>query len=378
MYDVIVIGLGGMGSAAAYHLAARGKRVLGLEQFGVTHDRGSSHGESRVIRQAYFEDAAYVPLLLRAYELWDQLERETDTHLLTITGGLMIGAPESSVFAGSLASAEAHGLAHEVFDAEEIRRRYPPLRPEPGVVALYETMAGFLHPEQCIRAHVQRAEAMGASLHFEEPVVAWSASGRGVSVTTERATYEAERLILAAGPWMPQLLDGLGLPLTVERNVLYWFDPIGGIDPFRAERFPIYIWELNSGVHFYGFPAVEKGPGGVKVAFFYRGAECTPNTIDRHVSDREVAAIRDVLADRIPALDAPLLSAATCMYTTTPDHDFIVGLHPSHDNVVIASPCSGHGYKFASVIGEVLADLATEGRTRHDIGMFDVNRFRDQ
>jgi len=378
MFDVIVIGLGGMGSAAACHLAARGKRVLGLEQFGVAHDRGSSHGESRVIRQAYFEDEAYVPLLLRAYELWEQLERDSGMELLTITGGLMIGSPESSVVRGSLDSARMHGLAHEMLDAKELRRRYPPLRPQPGVVALFETMAGVLHPEQCIRAHLKRAETMGATLHFAEEVVTWRASAGGVSVTTTRATYEADRLILAAGPWMPQLLADLGLPLTIERNVLYWFDPIGGIEPFRADRFPIYIWEIETGAHFYGFPAVETGPGGVKAAFFYRGAQCTPDTIDRQVSDHEVAAIRDVLRDRIPALNAPLLATATCMYTTTPDHNFIVGLHPGHDNVVIASPCSGHGYKFASVIGEILADLATGGATRLEIGMFDARRFRNQ
>lgn len=375
MFDVIVIGLGGMGSAAACHLAARRKRVLGLEQFGVAHDRGSSHGESRVIRQAYFEGEGYVPLLLRAYELWEQLERDSGTHLLAITGGLMIGSVESSVVKGSLTSARAHGLPHEVLEAGEIRRRYPPLHPGPGVAALFEPMAGVLHPEQCIRAHLQRAESMGASLHFKEPVVTWSASARGVSVTTTRATYEAGQLILAAGPWMPQLLTGLPLPLTIERNVLYWFDPIGGIEPFRAERFPVYIWELETGAHFYGCPALDAGPGGVKVAFFYRGAQCTPDTIDRNVSQEEVAAMCEVLASRIPALNAPLVSTATCMYTTTPDHDFIVGLHPGYDNVVVASPCSGHGYKFASVMGEVLADLATEGVTRHDIGMFDARRF---
>jgi sarcosine oxidase len=375
MYDVIVIGLGGMGSAAVHHLAARGKRVLGIDQFGVAHDRGSSHGESRMIRQAYFESPAYVPLLLRAYELWQQLERDTDTPLLTITGGLMLGAPDSSVFAGSLDSARRYGLDHEVLDAAGIRRRYPALQPENGVVGLHERKAGFLHPERCIRAHLRRAEALGATLQFEEPVIAWEASDRGVRVTTTRATYEAGRLILAAGPWAPQLLADLDLPLTIERNVLHWFDPLGGIDGFRADRFPVYIWEVDHETQFYGFPAVDEPPGGVKIAFFYRGAPCTPDTIERTVSAEEIARMRDAIAQRIPALNGPLLATATCMYTTAPDHHFLLGLHPHHANVVIASPCSGHGYKFASVIGEVLADLATEGKSRHSIELFDVTRF---
>jgi sarcosine oxidase len=287
----------------------------------------------------------------------------------------MLGNAQSSVFAGSLASARTHGLAHEVLDAPEIRRRYPALRPKPETVALYERMAGFLHPERCIRAHLAHAEAMGATLRFEEPVVAWEASDRGVRVTTARATYEAERLILAAGPWAPRLLASLHLPLTIERNVLYWFDPIGGIEPFRADRYPVYIWELESGAQIYGFPAVDASPGGVKVAFFHRGSPCTPESIDRQVSADEVAQMREALADTIPALNASLLATATCMYTTAPDHHFLIGLHPEHANVVIASPCSGHGYKFASVIGEVLADLATDETSRHDIELFDVTRF---
>jgi sarcosine oxidase len=328
-----------------------------------------------MIRQAYFEGEAYVPLLLRAYELWERLERDTEERLLTITGGLMLGRQESSVFAGSLASAQAHGLKHEVLDAVAIRARFPAFRPSAETAGLFEYNAGFLHPERCIRAHLKQAEAHGATLRFDERVLDWTATEAGVRVNTSGGSFEAERLILSAGPWLPELLGSLDLPLTIERNVLYWFDPIGGTEPFRIGRFPVYIWELATGSHFYGFPAVDDGPGGVKVAFFYRGASCSPDTIDRHVSEAEVEAIRAALADTIPALGATLRATATCMYTTAPDHDFVVGLHPEHANVVIASPCSGHGYKFASVMGEVLADLAIDGRSRHGTAMFDVNRF---
>ncbi len=386
-YDVIVIGLGGMGSATAYQLAGRGRRVLGLERLAPAHSQGSSHGKSRIIRQAYFEHPAYVPLLLRAYELWEQIERETGITLLTITGGLMIGRPDSAVVVGSIRSAREHGLFHEVLDAAELRRRFPPLTPPDGVVALREARAGFVHPEASVSAHLKRAVELGAVLRFEEPVLSWEAapSGDRVVVTTERGRYEAERLVIAPGAWALELLADLGLPLEVERQVMCWFEPVGGVEPFRPDRFPIYIWEADDEMVIYGFPAQPGPPGGVKVALHYApvGQEqpeaCTPQTIDRQIHQEEVARLRGYLADRIPALGAgALVDAVTCMYTMTPDHHFIIGAHPAHRQVVIASPCSGHGYKFASVVGEILADLATDGVTRHPIGLFDPCRFWEE
>jgi len=374
-YDVIVIGLGGMGSAAAYHLARRGLRVLGLERHTVAHAFGSSHGHSRIIRQAYFEDPAYVPLLLRAYELWHELERDSGATVLTITGGLMLGAPESQTVAGALRSAREHGLRHELLDAGDIRRRFPPLHPANGTVALYEPMAGFVRPEASVAACLRRAAALGADLRFEEPAHAWQVRHGNVLVTTGRGIYTAGRIIISAGPWAPQLLAELGLPLVVERQVLHWFEPEGGVAPFLPDRFPIYIWEEADGTQFYGFPHQEGAPGGVKVALFRAGGPCHPDTIDRTVHTDEIAAMRTAIARRIPALNGRHLSAATCMYTTAPDHHFIVGLHPHHPEVVIASPCSGHGFKFASVMGEILADLAATGATRHPIGLFDPRRF---
>ncbi len=373
-YDTIVVGLGGMGSAAAYQLASRGRRVLGLEQFTPAHSQGSSHGKSRIIRQAYFEDPSYVPLLQRAYELWDQIERESGQRLLTPTGGLMIGTADSRTFGGSLRSAQTHGLPHEVLDAGDLRRRYPMLRPDSDTMALYETRAGVLDPEATVWAHLQRAMASGADLRFGQSVTGWEADGDGVRVITAGGTYRAETLVLTPGPWAPQLMADLDLPLTVTRQTFYWFAPIGGGAPFAIGRFPIFIWEVEDGNQIYGFPE-QPGQPGVKAAPFYHGPSGDADTIDRLVRDADVDYARALLSRYIPALGGDVVNTATCLYTETPDHHFVLSLHPRHLNVAIASPCSGHGYKFCSVIGEILADLATTGTTGHPIGLFDPARF---
>jgi sarcosine oxidase len=372
IFDVIVIGLGGMGSATAYQLARRGKRVLGLEKYTPAHNLGSSHGKSRIIRQAYFEHPAYVPLLMRAYELWEQIEQETGKNLLTLTGGLMLGLPESETVAGSILSAREHGLEHEILDAREIKRRFPPLQPNPETIALYEKKAGFVHPEHSVSAHLQRATELGATLHFEEPALSWEASGSGVRVTTANGCYEAEKLAIAPGAWATDIFN-FNLPLTVERQVMYWFEPIGGIEPFLSDRFPVYIWEADDKVKFYGFPAQDGN--GVKVAFFYKGVACTAESIDRTVKTEEIQQMRQYLAERIPALNSNCLQTSTCLYTNTPDFHFVIAPHPQYSQVAIASPCSGHGYKFASVVGEILADLVIDGKTRHPLDLFAPTRF---
>lgn len=371
-FDVIVIGLGGMGSATAYQLAQRGQRVLGLEQFTPPHDRGSSHGKSRIIRQAYFEHPSYVPLLLRAYELWQQIEQETAEEVLIITGGLMIGLPESPTVAGSLRSAKQHGLAHQVFTAEEIHRRFPLLHPNPATIAVYEAKAGFVRPEASIHAHLQRAAELGAELHFAEPVLDWVATETGVEVTTAEGKYQADKLVIAPGAWASRLLK-LDVPFVVQRQVLYWFQPASSLELFSCDRLPIYIWEAEDGVQFYGFPA--DGDAGVKIAFFRMGQDCTPETITRTVHDHEIAKMRAYISEYIPALNGKLLNATTCMYTTVPDEHFVIGLHPNYPQVTIASPCSGHGFKFASVVGEILADLAVAGETKYPLDLFSPTRF---
>ena len=352
-----------MGSAAAAHLAARGQRVLGIEQFQPAHTNGSSHGKSRVIRLAYFEHPAYVPLLRRAYELWRRLQADSGRQVLQMTGGLMIGMPDSDVVAGSLRSAREHHLAHELLDAAGIHRRFPAFTPRQGTVALYEHEAGTVFPEEAIRAHLDAAKNSGAQLHFDERVDDWHVLPSGtVELITSRATYTCGKLVLSPGPWASSVFKIDWLPLEVEPQMLYWFEPEGGAAPFAAERFPIYIWDMGGNVQFYGFPADEADR--VKVAFF-RSAK-----IDE-------TSMRDVLEPCIPALArGTLVDSVSCKYTLTPDRHFVIDRHPDYDQVVIASPCSGHGFKFATVIGEILADLAIDGATRHPIELFAVSRFR--
>ncbi len=379
IYDTIVIGLGGMGSATAYQLARRGKRVLGFEQYTSGHTLGSSHGESRIIRQAYFEGVEYVPLLLRAYELWQQLEQDAGCsgELLHITGGLMIGAAESATFAGSLHSATTHHLPHEVLELADLRRRFPLFQPQQPLLALYEHNAGVLHPERTVQTHNAQAQRFGADLHFAEPVQHWHAhpDGSGVTVQTTRGSYTANTLVISGGAWAARLLADLELPLVVERQVMYWVQPQGGAAAFAAPNFPLFIAELSPDVQPYGFPAQDGPDGGVKVALFRDGPPCTPETLERNVAPTEFDRLRGYFAALIPALDAPLLRATACMYTTTPDEHFIVGLHPHHPQVAVAAGFSGHGYKFCSVMGEVLADLASAGSTHHPIELFAPHRF---
>jgi sarcosine oxidase len=370
-FDAIVVGLGGMGSAAAAHLAARGLRVLGLERFGPAHALGSSHGGSRIIRQSYFEDPAYVPLLQRAYELWEQVERDTGADLLTVTGGLYLGRPHSRTVAGALESARQHDLPHELLDAAEVRRRFPTLQPVDGEVALYEAIAGYVRPEASVSAHLELAARAGAELRFEEPVTSWEAND-GVRVTTATGSYEAERLVICPGAWAPRLLDDLGVPFTVERQVMYWFQPAGGAA--RYERHPIWIHHADDDLQLYGFPALDGPDGGVKTAFFRRGSVTTPEAIDRVVHPDEIAFMAERLDAFAPGMPGTFLRGAACMYTTTPDEHFVVAVHPAHENVTVACGFSGHGFKFVPVIGEILADLATTGSTAHAIDLFDPRR----
>lgn len=371
-YDVIVLGLGGMGSAAAYHLAARGQRVLGLERFTPAHDKGSSHGGSRIIRQSYFEDPAYVPLLLRAYELWEALARDSGRDVYRLTGGLFIGPPDCLTVAGSLRASRQWELAHEVLDAREIRSRFPHFTPNSEDVALYEAKAGFARPELTVSAHLALAENAGATLQFGEQVIDWAETAGGVAVRTALGTYTAGQLVICPGAWAPQLLADFGVAITVERQVLYWLDPVGGTTSFTDH--PIFIDENASGMQVYGFPAIDGPRGGVKVAFFRKGVECTPETIDRTVHPHEVREMRDRVGQLLPALDGPCLHSATCMYANTPDQHFVIARHPECAHVTVACGFSGHGFKFVPVVGEILADLAVDGATDHPISLFDPTR----
>ena len=374
LYDVVVVGLGGMGSAAARHLAARGQRVLGLERFTPAHDRGSSHGASRIIRQSYFEDPAYVPLLLRAYELWEEAEKESGADLLTLAGGLYLGPEDSTTVAGSLAAAREWDLPHEVLDGAAVRARFPTFTPAPGEVAVFEERAGFVRPERSVATHLDLAARDGADLRFGRQVRAWKADGDGVRVRTDDGEFAAGHLVVCPGAWAPRLLADLGVPLRVERQVQHWFAPAGGVDPFVDH--PVYIAEQAGGNQIYGFPAIDGPSGGAKVAFFRRGQETDPDRLDRAVTADEIAEMQARLRDTLPGLgDGTPLKQVACMYTTTPDEHFVIAPHPAHRHVTVACGFSGHGFKFVPVVGEILADLATEGSTRHPIALFDPRRF---
>jgi sarcosine oxidase len=370
-FDVIVFGLGGMGSSAAHRLAERGQRVLGLERFAPGHDKGSSHGRTRMIRQAYFEDPCYVPLLWRAYELWRDLERAGGQTLLTVTGGIVLGLPDSEVVTGTLRSARQYDLPHEYLDAGQIRTRFPVLTPADDTVGVYEERAGFVAPDTAQTVMHGLATRAGAMLRFNERVVDWHAtSGGGVRVTTISDTYEAGQLVIAAGPWIQDL------PLQVERKVMFWFEPTCGLEPFALGKFVVWGWELEDGTFIYGFPATDGPAGGVKVAVHREipVVSCNPDAIDRQVREEEIALMRKRLATRLPALNARCVATTTCMYTNAPDGHFILDRHPQQEQVLLVSACSGHGFKFAPIIGEVVADLVTTGSTRHDIDRFRLSR----
>jgi sarcosine oxidase len=365
-YDVIVAGLGGFGSAAASHLARRGLRVLGLDPRPGAHSEGSSHGESRIVRRVYFEGAAYVPLLRRAYELWDALGEEAGAPLLRRTGGLFLGAPGSRVLAGSVETAREWGLAHEVLDAGEVARRFPAVRPPVGTLGLYEPDAGVVGPEAAVSAHLRAAASAGADLRHDEVVTGWSVAGDGVRVETSGGGHSAGSLVLAPGRWVPGLLGGLELPLVVERRVQHWFAPTTAAADFAPGRLPVWVWEVGTGTSLYGTPALGAGPD-VKAAVHFSAGRAADAW-----SPAEVAA---TLAALFPGLGDRHVRSAECWYTLTPDEHFVIGRHPAADPVVLACGFSGHGFKFTPVVGEVLAELVVDGGTSFDLSLFDPKRF---
>jgi sarcosine oxidase len=371
IHDVAIVGLGAMGSAAAYHFARRGKRVLGFDRFAPPHALGSSHGETRIIREAYFEDPRYVPMVQRAYPLWRELEQESGERLIRSTGGLMIGPEEGVLVRGARASAEIHGLPFERLEAGELRRRFPALAPRDDMVAIWEPRAGVLFPESCVRAHLQAASRHGAELRVDEAVEGWRADGQGFELRTARGTYRADRLVLAANAWLQRLLPDLPLGLSVTRQPLFWFEPRAHREWFEPERLPIHLWEPEPDRFFYGFPAFH---AELKVATHGEGATSDPDTVDRHIGDAEVEAHRRRLETYLPDAAGRFARAVVCLYANTQDGHFILDRHPEHERVLIISACSGHGFKFSSAIGEIAADLLLEGRSRLDLNLFRLRK----
>ena len=374
-YEVIVAGLGAMGSAALYHLARAGVRVVGIDRFTPPHAMGSSHGRSRIIREAYFEDPLYVPLVQHAYELWGALQRESGREILVRTGGVMIGPPDGTVTVGALRSARQHGLPHERLTAAQLHERIPGFRPTVDMIGVWEPRAGYLVPETAIAAHLSLAEGHGARLAVSEAIVDWRATADGVEVTTSNGVHHADRLVLTLGAWLSGMLRDLELPLAVERNVPYWFKPARPTTLFDRGHFPIWLCEYAPGRVWYGFP--DDGHG-VKVALHHQGTLADPDALRRDVGPDEIAYIRALVRAFMPDADGPLAETAVCMYTNTPDEHFLIDRHPAHPRVIVASPCSGHGFKFSSAIGEQLALLAIGERPRFDLSPFRIDRFARQ
>ncbi|MES2523078.1 MAG: N-methyl-L-tryptophan oxidase [Gemmatimonadota bacterium] len=371
MYDTIIIGLGAMGSATAFHHAKRGARVLGLDRFHPPHAHGSSHGRSRIIRQAYFEHPLYVPLVQRAYTLWAELEVAAGRALFARTGGLMLGRDDSAVVQGALQSARDHALAHELLDHAALARRFPMFRTGRDTVALWEPNAGALDPEACVASHLALASAAGATLRYGEAARTWSRTRDGVAVQTSTGRYTARRLIVTAGAWTSAFLGDHAPRLQVERAVQLWFEPLRNAEMFQPERMPLFIWEHAPGVAWYGIPSVSHG---MKLALHHTGQYASADEVSRTVLDSDIAPVRRLVQQGLPDADGALRESAVCLYTNTADEHFLIDTLADAPEVLVVSACSGHGFKFSSAIGELLADMALDGASTFDITPFRMQR----
>jgi sarcosine oxidase len=372
-YDVVVVGLGVMGSSIAANCARRGRTVLGIERFWPVHDRGASHGKTRLIRQAYFEHVAYVPLVLRSYALWRELEARSGEHLMTITGLLLAGKESTKVIAGSRRSAEQHRLPVEYLTAPEIGRRFPMTRPRADEVGIFEREGGVIFPEVAVHALLRTAADAGAQTRFGVRMTDWHRTGpQTLRVTLEDgSTVEAKHVVLSVGPWLEGMAAQIGLPLKVQRNVQAWFAP--RTPDFTADRFPAFLLDREGLPHvIYGMPDLGDG---VKAAFHSRGIYTKPDQLERGISEDDIVPIQTALAGWLPGAGQTFLNAKACMYTVTPDEHFAIGRHPTDADVIVAGGFSGHGFKFAPVVGEIVADLLCDGGTRFDIGFLSPDRF---
>ncbi len=374
MLDALVIGLGAMGSAALYHLASRGARVVGVDAYDPPHTLGSTHGRSRIIREAYYEHPSYVPLVRRAYENWSSLETTSGATLFRRTGGLMIGAEDSSLVRGALASAALHDIPVETLSAAEMTRRFPAFVPEPHMIGVLEANAGVLFPEVCVRAHLDGARAAGATIRANTQALRLYRERGSMTALLDNGRLEARRVIVAAGPWAPRLLEMVGIeaPLVVERQTMHWFDDLADATHFAPDRCPVALIEHQTDRVFYVMPDFGDG---VKAAIHHEGVVVAPHDVDRDVSSADTGAVQRLVHRFVPAAGQRIRESAVCLYTNTPDLDFIIDRTAAAPEVVVVSACSGHGFKFASAIGEVAAQLALDESPTIDVGHFGLRRF---
>lgn len=385
-FETIVLGLGAMGSASVYQLAKRQKRVLAIDQFQVPHNYGSSHGESRIIRQAIGEGEQYMPLVLRSYELWHELEKETGQELLTTTGGLILEPEKSDIIAHgrhkflaqTISCANKFNIRHEILETKDINKRFPQFTIT-NELGYFEYETGYLRPELCVDAQLALAKKYGATIRTNEKVISVSPNGNsGITVKTDRSLYEAEKIVISAGPWVSQLLPPQYADVfKVYRQVMYWFRIQDGAESaFLPGRLPIFIWIFDKGgdFGFYGFPSLDGKT--IKMASEQYTVFTSPEKVERIVSKEETAVMySNYVRDRFLGLTSRCETAVTCLYTTTPDSHFVIDFYPGNDQMIIASPCSGHGFKHSAAIGEVISDMVLEGKSKIDIGAFRLNRF---
>ncbi|MDQ2973228.1 MAG: N-methyl-L-tryptophan oxidase [bacterium] len=383
-YDVIVIGLGAMGSAGTYQLARSGAKVLGIDRYEPPHIYGSTHGDTRITRLAIGEGAEYVPLVTRSHQLWREIESEVGYELLNQCGGLIMGVHSNMGQHGindflkqTISSAKQYGIKHDELSTEQIQARFPQFSLVGNEDGYFEQEAGFLRPEKCVLAQLELAKKYGATINTGETVTSFEDDGNSVVVKTNKTSYTAAKLIITAGPWVNELVSGYEAAFKIYRQVLYWFDLKDKTEYESYNKLPVFIWEFGGGPDdfVYGFPAVGGPDGGLKVATEEYASDILPDETKREVSQDEIESMYEkYIKDRMPGLSSKCVKAASCLYTVTPDHKFVIDYHPEHRNVIVASPCSGHGFKHSAAIGEVLSQLATTGKSEIDISEFGFNR----
>ena len=382
--DAIVVGLGAMGSATAYQLAKKGATVIGIDQFTPPHAQGSTHGDTRITRQAIGEGEQYVPLALRSYEIWRELEKETDENLLAITGGLIVESRTPKLSHGqmfflqnTIDVANKYNIEHSVLGASELRLRFPQMNFNDDEWGYYENGAGYLHPEACVKTQLDLAKGLGAELHFGETFLRFKSIPDGlVRVETDKGEYETKKLILTAGPWIGKILPEYRDLFKVYRQIMYWFDVDGPIEPFLPGNLPVFMIQPPSGNEFYGFPAVDGEGRGFKSACEELIVPTTIDDVERDVSEQEKKDMYEkYLRPYFPSVKEECLKAVSCLYTVTPDSGFLIDTLPDQKNVIVASPCSGHGFKHSAAIGEALSELVLEGQSTIDLSAFRFDRF---
>ena len=375
IYDVIIIGLGAMGSAASYYLSKNGVKVLGLDTYEPPHKLGSSHGHTRVIREAYHEGTSYVPIVKRAYELWNELDHEIEDKLILEYGGMYLG-DDGKYLSDAKKSAKKYDIPIKEFSSNEIKEKYNILNPPNNFKGLLENRSGAVFPEKAISNFLSKSINNGSSHNYNEKVIGWEKQSKFYKVETDKNNYFAEKLIFSSGAWIKNLVPSLKLPVKIERQVLFWFNPIKDKDKFHYSNMPNTGWDLDNGMEFYTQPNIENK--GFKVAMHHNGKFISENDLNRESNPDDLSIVKNFLEEYIPLANGKLIDSRVCVYTNTPDLDFIIDFYPNDENIIICSPCSGHGFKFTPAIGEICSELVINNGTNYDLSEFSIKRLMKQ